>query len=353
MRRMSPPSPRAASTDAAGLPASAGAATDPGAPGGSGSVALSPALAASGTPAQPAQVDRNADAPGWDELRAVQAVLAHGSLSGAARALASSQPTLGRHIAALEQRWGVALFIRSKTGLKPTEAALALAPLADAMAAQALAMGRVAEGWRSAQLHATVRLTASDMMGHAVLPPLLARLQDEHPGIRIELSLSNRVQDLIGREVDVAVRMHQPHQPALLAQRVADRPVGLFAHRRYLAAHGVPHTEADLLEHRLIGHDREGPPALAPEHAAIWQRARFALRCADEAAQWALVRAGAGIGAGHVALAAAQPDLQRVLPQVELSLPVWLCMHEDLRHSAAHLAVFRALADGLRAPPPA
>ena len=353
MCRMSPPSPRAASTDATGLPASAGAATDPGAPGGSGSVALSPALAASGTPAQPAQVDRNADAPGWDELRAVQAVLAHGSLSGAARALASSQPTLGRHIAALEQRWGVALFSRSKTGLKPTEAALALAPLADAMAAQALAMGRVAEGWRSPQLHATVRLTASDVMGHAVLPPLLARLQGEHPGIRIELSLSNRVQDLIGREVDVAVRMHQPHQPALLAQRVADRPVGLFAHRRYLVAHGVPHTEADLLEHRLIGHDREGPPALAPEHAAIWQHARFALRCDDEAAQWALVRAGAGIGAGHVALAAELPDLQRVLPQVELSLPVWLCMHEDLRHSAAHLAVFRALAEGLRAPPPA
>lgn len=64
------------------------------------------------------------------------------------------------------------------------------------------------------------------------------------------------------------------------------------------------------------------------------------------------------IGAGPVGLAlalhaAARPDLQRVLPQVELSLPVWLCMHEDLRHSAAHLAVFRALADGLRAPPPA
>ena len=294
--------------------------------------------------------DATASEPSWDELRALHAVLAHGSLSGAARALASSQPTLGRHIAALEARWGVALFSRSKTGLKPTEAALALAPLADAMAAQALATARVAEAWRSPQLQGTVRLTASDMMGHAVLPPLLAQLQEEHPRIRIELSLSNRVQDLIGREVDLAVRMRQPQQPALLAQRVADRQVGLFAHRRYLAAHGVPQANADLLQHRLIGHDREGPQDLAPEHAAIWQRARFALRCDAEPAQWALVCAGAGIGAGHLALAADQPDLQRVLPHVELSLPVWLCMHEDLRHSVAHMAVFRALAEGLRAP---
>ena len=291
--------------------------------------------------------------PSWDELRALHAVLAHGSLSAAARASGSSQPTLGRHVAALEARWGLALFSRSKTGLKPTEAALALAPLAQAMAAQSLAMARVAESWRSPHLQGTVRLAASDIMGHAVLPPLLAQLQGAHPGIRIELSLSNQVQDVLGRQVDLAVRMRQPQQPALLAQRVADRRVGLFAHQRYLAQHGVPQAEADLLQHRLIGHDRAAPQDLPQDYAAIWQRAHFALRCDDEPAQWALLCAGAGIGVGQVALALQRPELQRVLPQIELSLPVWLCMHEDLRHSAAHLAVFRALADGLRAPPPA
>ena len=87
---------------------------------------------------------------------------------------------------------------------------------------------------------------------------------------------------------------------------------------------------------------------MPPAYAAIWQRAHFALRCDDQPAQWALLCAGAGIGVGQLALAAQQPDLQRVLPQIELSLPVWLCMHEDLRHSAAHMAVFRALAQGLR-----
>lgn len=294
------------------------------------------------------RADAPAPEPSWDELRALHAVLAHGSLSAAARALASSQPTLGRHIAALETRWGMALFSRSKTGLKPTEAALAVAPLADAMAAQTRAMGRVVEAWRSPQLQGTVRLAASDIMGHLVLPPLLADLQAAHPGIRIELSLSNQVQDLLGREVDLAVRMRQPHQPALLAQRVADRHVGLFAHRRYLAAHGTPQQEADLQQHRLIGHDRQAPLNLPPGYAAIWQRAHFALRCDDQPAQWALLCAGAGIGVGQLALAAQQPDLQRVLPQIQLSLPVWLCMHEDLRHSAAHMAVFRALAQGLR-----
>ena len=286
----------------------------------------------------------------WDQLRALQAVLQHGSLSAAARALGSTQPTLGRHIAALEARWGLALFSRSKAGLQPTEAALALAPLAHGMAAQSQALARAVEAWRHPQVQATVRLSASELMAQEVLPPMLAAIQREQPGIRIELVPDNRLHDVLGREVDLAVRMTAPSQPQLIAQRVGEVTVGLFAHADYLAHAGTPRQPEELLNHRLIGHDRRTPrPSLAPEHARLWRHAHFALRCDHEPTQWALVRAGAGIGAGQCQLAALYPQLRRVLPDVALSLPVWLCMHEDLRQSPGHAAVLRALGCSLRA----
>lgn len=306
------------------------------------------------TPPQPAngpcsRGDTNPTAD-WDQLRALQAVLQHGSLSAAARALGSTQPTLGRHIAALEARWGLALFSRSKAGLQPTEAALALAPLAHGMAAQSLALARAVEAWRHPQVQATVRLSASELMAQEVLPPMLADIQREQPGIRIELVPDNRLHDVLGREVDLAVRMAAPIQPQLIAQRVGEVEVGLFAHADYLAHAGTPRHPEDLLRHRLIGHDRKPPrPALPPAQARIWQREHFALRCDHEPTQWALVRAGAGIGAAQCQLAARQPPLRRVLPEMALRLPVWLCMHEDLRQSPGHAAVLRALGRSLQA----
>ena len=279
---------------------------------------------------------------------ALHAVLQHGSLTAAARATGSTQPTLGRHIAALEAHWGLPLFTRSRQGLQPTEAALALAPLARAMASQSQAMHRAVEHWRNPQVQGTVRLSSSEIVGLHLLPPIVADVQAAHAGIRLELSLDNRLQDVLGREVDIAVRMAAPSQPQLMAQRLGELKLGLFAHRRYLQAAGCPREAQDLLTHRLIGHDQVTVP-LPPEHAALWHRANFALRCDDERTQWALVCAGAGIGVGQCALAAQQPDVQRVLPHVDLRLPMHLCMHEDLRHSAAHAAVWQALSQGLRA----
>ena len=148
--------------------------------------------------------------------------------------------------------------------------------------------------------------------------------------------------------MDLAVRMTAPRQPQLIAQRLGDLRLGLFAHQRYLQASGQLLGTEDLRNHRLIGHDRQVSPQLPPEHAALWQHANFVLRCDDERTQWALVCAGAGIGVGQCALAARLPDVQRVLPQINLQLPMYLCMHEDLRHSAAHATVLQALAQGLR-----
>src|ERR1700739_449490 len=102
--------------------------------------------------------------PSWDELRTFFEVLRDGSLSGAARQLGLSQPTVGRHIDALEAALGLTLFTRSPRGLTPTPGALALAAHVEAMAAAAAALGCTASGEAAADRGA-VRVTASDIIG--------------------------------------------------------------------------------------------------------------------------------------------------------------------------------------------
>src|SRR5579863_6623222 len=147
--------------------------------------------------------------PDWTHYRAFLAVLREGSLSGAARALGLAQPTLGRQIADLERALGTALFIRSSRGLLPTDAASDIAPHAEAMAAAAGAMKRAASGGAN-DATGVVRITASEIVGAEVLPPLLAEFRRAHPGVTVELALSNRVEDLLRGEADIAVRMVRP-----------------------------------------------------------------------------------------------------------------------------------------------
>lgn len=286
---------------------------------------------------------------GWELYRSYLSVLQEGSLSGAARALGVAQPTVGRHVAALEAALGLALFTRSQLGLVPTEAALALQPHAEAMQGSAAALRRAAES-QGDGVQGTVRVTASEVIGAEVLPPILAQLRREHPDLKVELVLTSRVQDLLRREADIAVRMTPPKQGLLIARRVGEVEVGLHAHQDYLREHGTPGTPAELARHALIGFDTETPFLRAARKAfPAWQRDAFALRTDNDLAQLALIRAGAGIGWCQVALARRNPSLVRVLPQhLALQLETWLAMHEDLRHSPRCKVTFDALLQGLQ-----
>jgi len=285
----------------------------------------------------------------WEYYRSLLAVLTHGSLSAAARALDITQPTVGRHIAALEQELGVALFTRSQQGLLPTEVALALQPHAQAMAHTASLMARAAGNAKDG-VAGVVRISASEVVGVEVLPQILARLRERHPGLVVELVLSNRVQDLLLREADIAVRMVPPRQERLVMRKVGVIDVGLFAHRDYLARHGAPREVADLANHALIGYDVPGPVVRSAGGAwQVYARERFSLCCDSDLAQMALIRAGAGIGGCQVLLAARDSALQRVLPQaLTLPLETWVTMHEDLRSSLGCRAAFDVLVEGLQ-----
>jgi DNA-binding transcriptional LysR family regulator len=288
-------------------------------------------------------------APAWDLYRTFLAVMEAGSLSGAARALAIAQPTVGRHIEALERALGGdPLFTRSPGGLMPTEAAMALRPHAQAMASAAEALVRTASG-ANAAVRGTVRVTASEIMGGEVLPAILTDFHETHPEVAVELVLSNRPEDLLRREADIAVRMVRPTQDALLAKRIGTVSVGLFAHRRYLQRHGEPRTLEDPGQ-VAVGFDRSPSVARAVRALGLpLGRDFFAFRSDSDLAQLAALRAGFGVGGCMYGIARRDPNLVHVLPGIGFEMELWVVMHEDLKSSRRMRAMFDHLVEGLTA----
>lgn len=280
----------------------------------------------------------------WDDQRIFLAVLEHGSLSAAARALGLSHPTVRSRIEALEQSLGTVLFIRSVGGLAPTETAEALRGAARGMALASDMFVRQASGPPGA-IAGSVRISVPEIIGVEVLPAMLETLQHKHPGLRVELSLSNVAADILAHEVDVAVRTATPRQEALVARKVTAIRIGFYASPGYVAHRGMPQTLDDLAHHCLIGPDRnrvdlDFAARLGPQFTPN----RFVLRTDSHPAQIAAARAGLGIAVCQVPLGETDPKLIRVLGDVTLTtLDVWVLTHENL----AKVPRIRAVLDHL------
>ena len=164
----------------------------------------------------------------WDLIPTYLAVRALGSLSGAARAMHVAQPTMRRLIAALQARLGVTLFARSATGLRPAPGTDGLPRLGVEMQALADTFSRRATGTH-ARHPGRVRITCSGIFATAILPAILAALRVAHPGLIINLSATNRTEDILQRAADIAIRLTPPQQDALVAQKMRTTMVGLYA----------------------------------------------------------------------------------------------------------------------------
>ena len=282
----------------------------------------------------------------WTLMRSFLASLDAGSLLGAARSLKQSQPTLGRHISALEAQLGVALFERTGRGLLPTVAALGIATHARQMQANADALQR-ALSQNSVDLVGTVRVTASQTVAAYRLPALFAKLRAEAPEIQIELVASNEVKNLLRREADIALRMVRPDQASLITRKIATIDIGAYAHKRYLKAHGTPLTSKALFHHQLIGFDQDRTiiDGFRGYGEAI-TRDNFALRSDDHIVHWQAIRAGLGIGFVAHYLAKTDASIVRVLPELKIPpLPVWLTTHREIHGNPRIRRVFDFLAE--------
>ncbi|WP_417578807.1 LysR family transcriptional regulator [Pelagibacterium sp.] len=286
----------------------------------------------------------------WDDQRIFLAVLEEGSLSGAARRLGLSHPTVRSRLEGLEAGLGTVLFTRSMSGLAPTEAAEALREPARAMAIASDVFARRASA-PFGEVAGIVRLSVPEFMGIEVVPAMLETLRVSHPAIRIELSLSNQRADLLSQEVDLAVRTVAPGQNALVARKVAEIPLGMFASPAYIARRGMPETLRDLADHDLIGPDRD-PLDLeyAQRLGLAFALNRMVLRTDSHPAQIAAARAGVGIAVAQIPVCAADPRLVRILPNyAPVEMGTWIVTHENLARVPRVRAAFDALVEGFHA----
>lgn len=269
----------------------------------------------------------------WTLLQAFAAVAEHGSLSAGAVALGLSQPTLGRQVRALEQQVGADLFHRHARGLSLSQAGHDLWPAVETMR-EAAAQARMIVAGNDQVAEGTVRITASEVVSHRLLPQVLAGIARDLPQIELELVPSDRVENLLYREADIAVRMIRPTQLDVLTQHLGDLRLGLFAASDYIARRGMPGQPRDLLDHDLVGLDRSEVLVDGFRTRGLpVSRSDFRLRCDHQAVNWELVRAGCGIGLGMRVVALSDPGVQQVLPGLPVpDLPIWLTCHERLRN---------------------
>ena len=295
-------------------------------------------------------IHKRMDMPDWTLIRSFLAVAEAGSLSAAARATGISQPTLGRHIQAVEAALEVPLFTRRAQGQALTEAGLALLAPARAMQAAAADLALTARG-HATGIEGTVRITASRVVSHVILPPILARLRAEVPGIQIDLVPSDTTENLLFGEADIALRMYRPTQPDLVARQIGSLPLGLYAAKSYLDRRSRPTSVEELLAHDFIGQDRMDQIIRVMRTMGMdVSRSFFPVRCDDPLTYVELVRAGCGLGGILRAVGDADPALERidVIPDLP-SLPVWLTAVPRLRQSPRLRRVWDHLASAFPA----
>ena len=278
----------------------------------------------------------------WDDARMFLAVARAGQLLGAARTLGVNQATLSRRMAALEAALGAKLLVRRTHGSELTDAGAELFETLERVESAMLGVQARLQGAEAAAA-GVIRIGAPDGFGVGFLAPRLAALAERHPALTVQLVPTPRGFSLSRREADIAVMVGRPEKGRLVARKLTDYSLGLYASPGYLAAHPAPAEAADLAGHRLVGYvdDLIAAPALnyAVEFLRGW---RSSVELTSAIGQVEAVRAGAGIGVLHDYLARG-PGLVRVLPELFAIRAYWLAIHETLRD----VARVRAAADWL------
>lgn len=280
----------------------------------------------------------------WNHIRAFLATVEEGSLSAAARALKQSQPTLSRQISMLEEALDLTLFERGTRAMQLTDSGLELLNHVRGMADAASQISRVAAG-QNQSIEGTVRITSSDAMAAYGLPIYLISLRELHPGIHIELVPSNDMSDLTRRDADIAIRHMRPEQSDLIAKRLKDIEVALFASRPYLASL----KDGDLSQANFIGYGNA--ERLVPQVNAMGipvTKDNFGFTTTNGITMYELVREGAGIGLLPTTTAEGKFGLKRAQPDgPTFPMETWLVTHREIHTNRRIRLTFDHLANEL------
>ncbi|WP_084863828.1 LysR family transcriptional regulator [Salibaculum halophilum] len=286
--------------------------------------------------------------PDWNRLRAFLATAEAGSLSGAAKVLGLTQPTLSRQVSALENQLSLLLFERVGRGLELTDAGRELLAHVREMGAAADRLTVSAIGQQSG-ISGRVSISASDILSHTLLPGVVAELRRRAPQLAIEVVATNQLSDLLRREADIAIRHVRPEQPNLVARRVREGHGLFYAASDYLARKGRPATPEAMAALDWVAF---GDPALMCGHIRAMgvpvSPESFVVHSENGIVAWEMVCSGMGVCPMDASIAAQEPRVEPVLPEVlSVDFPVWLVTHREIHNSPRIRLVFDHLAEVL------
>lgn len=296
----------------------------------------------------------------WSDLRYALAVGNAGSLAGAARKLGVNHTTVLRRLDALEQHLGARLFERHRTGYHPTEAGTMLLDLARRMADQADEIERRVLG-RDRELTGPLRVTTAFVIMEHLLPEPLAGFSRAYPGIEVEVVENAFLVDLSRRhadqaqtwaklEADVALRLS-----ANVAEHLVGRQVGM-THCKVYAMRGAKDLPQAVTPLATLIKDAPWVAFERDAHSRVydrWMRQQLAqanvrLRVDIFNAMVAMIRTGIGVGVLPTFMETKHPEIIPVSDVVpELSVPVWMLTHPDLRGTARVRAFMQHVGDAI------
>lgn len=272
----------------------------------------------------------------WDHLRTVLAIGRGGTLSAAARSLGVNQTTVSRHLEAMEQRLGGALFLRLSGQLYPTDAGSVILERAARMESEAKAC-RHALADSQAALAGPVSLTATESILEGVVAPALGGLYQQLPAVQLELIGCHDTLSLLHREADLALRLARPQADSSEAGVLQARKLAEIGFAAYAARDAASSSCPGWLTYGA---------ALSHVPEAQWvtaQPERVVLR----ASSLTSLAAAAAAGVGWAALPCYMGDQQAGLSRCERPVPVvrelWLVAHHDV----LRVPRVRAVADWL------
>ncbi len=268
----------------------------------------------------------------WSDLQDFLAVARAGQLARAGSAIGVDPTTIARHLRRLEARLGTTLFEQTREGQVLTETGEALLARVEAMAQAA---SGIAEGGAGG-LAGTLRISTSEGFGSWFLARQVPAFAAAHPALTLDIVASSGFLSLSKREADIAVMLSRPKAGPVLARKLSDYALRLYAAPAYLAAQATPQRPADLAQdHRLIGYipDLLYDPTLRYLDE-ILPGLTASLRSSSINAQHRLLAAGAGIGVLPCFMGDADPGLVAVLPERRIVRSFWLVTHRDTQNLA-------------------
>lgn len=286
----------------------------------------------------------------WNDLRHFLAVAREGSTLAAARKLQVNQSTVHRRLAALEKALGCSLVERHPAGYRLTELGAQLRSHAERIEDDVGALQRHIAGSDRGMI-GRIRMTCSTAVGHRLMKSgLLDAFSKRYPGLKVEVIMTERLLSLADGQADVAIRGGVPTDETLVGKKIANVPWGLYATRAYIERNGRPRSPADLDRHTTVGFIE----AMTNHNAASWLRrhapnARICAEAGNIPSIFLAVKSGACLAPLPAPLGDGDDELQCVLgPVAELSYPMYLLTHRDLRRVPRINAFFDYCAGKLR-----